>query len=52
MFGDSFKFLNVVDCTGNWDKCLGVTGTPTWVINGEKYVGVQEIEKLRNLTGC
>ncbi len=52
MFGDSFKFLNVVDCTGNWDKCPDVTGTPTWMINGEKYIGVQEIEKLRSLTGC
>ncbi len=27
-------------------------GTPTWVIDGEKYVGEQSMEKLAELTGC
>ncbi len=27
-------------------------GTPTWVINGEKYVGEQSIQDLAEATGC
>lgn len=28
------------------------SGTPTWVIDGERYVGEQELEDLAALTGC
>jgi hypothetical protein len=27
-------------------------GTPTWVINGQKYVGEQTLEDLSRATGC
>ncbi len=54
MFGDNFKELNSVDCAFIPEKCreAGVTTVPTWVINGEKIRGVQDIEKLKELTNC
>lgn len=54
MFGDSLKYLNVTDCWYERDFCLvkGIEKIPTWVINRTQYTGVQEIETLKNLTGC
>jgi len=52
LFGENYKFLNVVDCFYEGEKCGGIEYTPTWIINGEKIVGVQSIEKLKELTGC
>ena len=53
LFGDKVKFLNLVNAD-SWEDLAkyNITQTPTWIINEEKYVGVQEIETLRNLTGC
>jgi len=46
--------FNVTDCSVESKKCidLGIARIPTWIINGEKYEGVQSIEKLKELTGC
>ena len=54
MFGDNYQYLNKIDCYFEIQKCIDaqITGTPTWIINGEKYLGVQSIEKLKELTGC
>ena len=52
MFGNSYKYLNIIDCFFEREKCTTITHTPTWIINGEKYRGVQSIEKLKELTGC
>lgn len=52
MFGKNYQYLNVIDCWFERDKCAGVRYTPTWMINGEKYRGVQSVEKLKELTGC
>ena len=54
IFGDSWKYLNVTDCYYNASLCnsLNIQGTPTWIINGTKYLGVQSIDKLKQLTGC
>ena len=54
MFGSSYKYLKVTDCWFNRDICTDkdITSTPTWIINNEKYRGVQSIEKLQELTGC
>lgn len=53
-FGDSFKHVNYVNCSKNRDKCLneGIETVPTWIIDGEKFVGVQELEELANKAGC
>jgi len=52
MFGENKKYLNTTDCLFDRDKCLGIEKTPTWIINREKYVGVQTIDKLKELTNC
>ncbi len=46
--------FNVTDCSVESKKCidLGIVRVPTWIINGEKYLGAQSIEKLKELTGC
>ncbi len=52
LFGENYQYLNVVDCWYEIDKCNEIEYTPTWIINNEKVVGVQTIEKLKELTGC
>jgi len=52
LFGENYKFLNVIDCFYEREKCTGITATPTWKINGEKITGVQSIKELKNLTRC
>lgn len=52
MFGENYKYLNVIDCFFEKEKCSDITATPTWLINGEYRVGVQSIEELKQLTGC
>lgn len=52
LFGENKEYLNIIDCFFEREKCSGITATPTWIINGEKYIGVQSIEKLKELTGC
>jgi hypothetical protein len=52
MFGDFKTKLNIIDCFYEKEKCTNITGTPTWVIKGQNYIGVQSIETLQNLTEC
>lgn len=54
-FGINVKYLNIIVCDNNENlqKCkdAGIEYTPTWIINGQKYVEKQTIEKLKELTG-
>ena len=55
LFGTTYQYLNnTIDCLVKTQECVnkGITATPTWIINGEKSVGVRTIEKLKELTGC
>ena len=52
IFGDNYKYLNVIDCWFERDKCGEIEYTPTWIIKGEKYDEVFSIKKLQELTGC
>ncbi len=52
MFGEDYKYFNVIDCFYEQEKCSNITATPTWLINGKYYVGVQSIEELKDLTNC
>ena len=52
MFGKNSQYLNIIDCWFEREKCLEITHVPTWIINEEKYTGVQNIETLKELTGC
>lgn len=52
LFGDSFKYLTVINCAETPEICIinNITATPTWVINGKYYEGVQSIDTLKKLT--
>lgn len=52
LFGENYQYLNIIDCWFEQEKCGGITHTPTWIINGEKYRGVRSIKELKELTGC
>jgi len=54
MFGDSFKYVTYVECTTSEAACTaaGVSGYPTWIINGKAYPGEQTLQSLSTLTGC
>ncbi|MBS3076313.1 hypothetical protein J4481_01060, partial [Candidatus Pacearchaeota archaeon] len=52
MFGKNLKYLEIIDCWFEKEKCENISGTPTWKIKGEYYKGVQSIKKLQELTGC
>lgn len=52
LFGENIEHIYMIDCYFERDKCGEITHTPTWIIDGEKYIGVQSIDKLRELTGC
>ena len=67
-FGESFKFVNYVECTEKPNECLaqGIEGYPTWIFpdspamtssgevwrGGRKFAGEQGITKLSQETGC
>ncbi len=54
MFGESFKYVNYVECPENQELCneKGIRGYPTWIVNEVQYTGAQQFERLSELTGC
>jgi glutaredoxin len=54
LFGKSFKYVDYVNCDTRRGDCtdVGVTGYPTWIINGESYSGKQSMSTLSSLSGC
>ena len=59
LFGSSAKYINYVECDPNGENpqpflCIekGIKGYPTWEINGQQHLGVQNLEKLAELSGC
>ena len=54
MFGENYQYITAIDCFFDQQECINkeIRGTPTWVINGEEYLGTQSIDKLKELTGC
>lgn len=60
LFGDSIQYVEYVECAVEGqpqvqtEECTdaGITGYPTWEVNGEKYPGEQTLENLARLTGC
>ena len=54
-FGDSFRFVNYVECPKNTKECRakGVEGYPTWILSdGKKLVGEQGLGGLARASGC
>jgi len=54
MFGDSFKYINYVDCIDNSIQCTekGIQFVPAWYIDGKLYTGEKTIEELKSLSRC
>lgn len=54
MFGESFQYINYVECTEKEQTCddSGITGYPTWIIDEEVHTGVQPLHKLAGLSQC
>ena len=58
LFGDSWKYLNVINCETNENSgeagCLviKVTQQPTWFLNNRMRSGEKSLELLSNITGC
>ncbi|MBU0959529.1 MAG: hypothetical protein KKB31_06290 [Nanoarchaeota archaeon] len=54
LFGEFYEHITSVDCFFEQTECQekNIEANPTWIINGEKYVGTQSIETLQKLTGC
>lgn len=58
-FGDSFQYINYFECDPNGPEpdiqsCIdnGIEKLPTWVYNGEKYIGYKSFNELSEITGC
>jgi len=54
MFGDALQYIENVDCVTDPNVCSekGIRVVPTWIINNERYEGIQSFERLGELTGC
>jgi glutaredoxin len=52
LFGKSFKYVNYIDCDRESEVCAleGITGYPTWKINGTSYPGEKSLLDLAQLT--
>jgi glutaredoxin len=54
LLGDDFKNVDFVNCDESRSECTAneIQYYPTWIIDGEKHVGVQDLGKLAGLAGC
>ncbi len=60
MFGDSFKYVNYIECTAEGSNkqnevCVaaGISGYPTWIFaDGRKESGAKSLEELSKISGC
>ena len=59
LFGPAFKAIDYVECDergsdAQSEVCQleGISGYPTWEINGQKSTGVQPLESLAASAGC
>ncbi|MCC7574045.1 hypothetical protein KO361_00435 [Candidatus Woesearchaeota archaeon] len=54
MFQESMQHINFIDCDQNRNTCQqeGITGYPTWKINGQLYPGMQQLTRLSDISGC
>jgi len=53
MFGDSFQYINYVECTQEFERCANLKGVPTREIGSGNYLeGLQELSTLANEAGC
>lgn len=55
-FGNSFRYVNYVECTENRSTCIdaGIRSVPAWVFEkaDRRKVGSKSLERLSTLAGC
>ncbi len=53
LFGENFKYVNIVDCKYDFEKCLSIQYVPTWDFgNGRIVTGALSSNDLKDITGC
>ena len=59
LFGNSFKYVDYIECDERGDnsqpeRCQieGITGYPTWKINGQTISGVISLNELSAMVNC
>jgi|GEM_PF-736746 len=60
LFGDSMQYINYVECAVEGQPQVqtkactdaGISGYPTWIVDGKAYPGAQTFESLAKMTGC
>jgi glutaredoxin len=54
LFGNSFREVTFIDCDKNKALCQseGITGYPTWKVNGNSYPGLKTLTQLSEISGC
>lgn len=58
LFGDAFQYIKYIECDPKGenpqvDKCTaaGISGYPTWIINGKQSSGAKTFTELKELSG-
>ncbi len=59
LFGNTFKYVEYIECDARGEdpqpeRCQieGISGYPTWKINGQTMNGVRNLEQLASIAGC
>lgn len=54
LFGDSFQYINYVECTEEFERCANLKSwVPVWEIGSGNYLpGKQELATLADATKC
>jgi hypothetical protein len=54
MFGNSFQYINHVECLENEALCTekNITAVPTWIVDEQPYIGLKSLNELSSITNC
>ncbi len=59
LFSNSFKYIQYIECDARGEypqpeRCQieGISGYPTWKIDGQTITGLRSLEQLASITGC
>ena len=52
LFGDSFSYIDYIECSSNPEQCVGLEGVPTWEINNQLYPGEKTLNQISQFSGC
>ncbi|MDY6769434.1 MAG: hypothetical protein SVU88_00510 [Candidatus Nanohaloarchaea archaeon] len=60
LFGDAMQYVDYVECSPDGKSApraevcnqKGISSYPTWIIDGERYTGVQSFQDLAAATSC